>query len=205
MELKQFDGMKKEELSMIEVAHAILDEKGDVLEFSELVTAIQKYLGITVGKMKKNTPQFYTDLNIDGSFISLGENRWGLRSWFPIDSIDEEVSHSNEEEDEVPRRKKRKKVSAFVPNTDDDDDVIDYNDDDPEDEDVVLVDEEGVVIDDEEESENDLVAYKSDLTEIGADEDEEDELPDGIEGSLTLIEEDDEDEDEFADEEEDKI
>ena len=74
MELKQFDGMKKEELSMIEVAHAILDEKGDVLEFSELVTAIQKYLGITVGKMKKNTPQFYTDLNIDGSFISLGEN-----------------------------------------------------------------------------------------------------------------------------------
>lgn len=201
MELKQFDGMKKEELSMIEVAHAILEEKGDVMEFSDVTTAIQKYLGITAGKMKKNMPQFYTDLNIDGSFISLGENRWGLRSWFPIDSIDEEVSHSNDEEDEVPRRKKRKKVSAFVP---DDEDVIDYNDDDPEDDDVVLVDEEGVVIEDEEEVE-DLGQYKSDLTELGADEDEEDELPDGIEGSLTLIDEDEEEEDDFDTEEDDTI
>ncbi|MGX7419820.1 DNA-directed RNA polymerase subunit delta [Carnobacterium gallinarum] len=199
MELKQFDGMKKEELSMIEVAHAILEEKGDVMEFSDVTTAIQKYLGITAGKMKKNTPQFYTDLNIDGSFISLGENRWGLRSWFPIDSIDEEVSHSNDEEDEVPRRKKRKKVSAFVP---DGDDVIDYNDDDPEDEDVVLVDEEGVVIDDDEEE---VEQYKSDLTELGADEDEEDDLPDGIEGSLTLIDEDDDEDDDYTEDEDETI
>lgn len=195
VELKRFDGMKKDELSMIEVAHAILEQKGDVMDFSELVEQIQKFLGTSAAKVKKNTPQFYTDLNIDGCFISLGDNRWGLRSWYPIDSIDEEVTHSTEEE--APRRKKRKKVSAFVPNVDDD--VIDYNDDDPEDEDVVLVDDEGVVVDDE--STEDLGEYKSDLTELGTDEDEEDELPDGIEGSLSLIDE-DEEEDDFDSEDE---
>lgn len=53
MELKRFDGMKKDELSMIEVAHAILEQKGDVMDFSELVEQIQKFLGTSAAKVKK--------------------------------------------------------------------------------------------------------------------------------------------------------
>lgn len=206
MKLTQFDGQNKNELSMIEVAHAILDQKGEILDFSALLKEVQEFLNINSKELAVATSQFYTDLNIDGSFISLGENRWGLRSWYPIDFIDEEVTQGNE--DEAPRRKKRKKASAFVTGEDD----IDYNDDDPEDDDSpeeeedddattyggrVSVDEHGVMIDDEDKE--DLGEYKADLSELGTD-DEEDELPDGVEGDLTIIEDEDEDEDDTEDE-----
>lgn len=202
MKLTQFDGQNKNELSMIEVAHAILDQKGEILDFSALLKEVQEFLNINSKELAVATSQFYTDLNIDGSFISLGENRWGLRSWYPIDFIDEEVTQGNE--DEAPRRKKRKKASAFVTGEDD----IDYNDDDPEDDDSpeeeedddattyggrVTVDDHGVMIDDEDKE--DLGEYKADLSELGTD-DEEDELPDGVEGDLTIIEDEDEDDSE---------
>ncbi|MCA9766233.1 MAG: DNA-directed RNA polymerase subunit delta [Carnobacterium sp.] len=196
MEFERFEGQNKSELSMIEVAHAILDQKGEILDFNVLLKEIKDYLGFTAEKIKNNTSQFYTDLNINGSFISLGENRWGLRSWYPIDFIDEEVTQGNE--DEAPKRKKRKKVSAFVSSEDE----IDYSNDDPEDDDdeeeeELLIDNDGVVI--EAEDKEDIGKYKKDLTEIGADEDEEDELPDGVEGELTIIEEDSEDSDDEKD------
>lgn len=91
---------------MIEVAHAILEERADVMDFSDLVNQIQNYLGKSDSEIRDALAQFYTDLNIDGSFISLGDNRWGLRSWYAIDSIDEEVNHGLEDEEEdKPRRK----------------------------------------------------------------------------------------------------
>ena len=201
MKLTEFDGQNKNELSMIEVAHAILDQKGEILDFSTLLKEVQDFLNLNSKELTNKTSQFYTDLNIDGSFISLGENRWGLRSWYPIDFIDEEVTQGNE--DEAPRRKKRKKASAFVTGEDD----IDYNDDDPEDNDEPEEDEEddttyggrvdvdvhGVMVDDEDkEDKEDLGEYKADLSELGTD-DEEDELPDGVEGDLTIIEDEDED------------
>ncbi|WEG72941.1 DNA-directed RNA polymerase subunit delta [Vagococcus intermedius] len=195
MEIKVFEGVNKNELSMIEVAHAILSQRGDVMEFSDLVNQIQNYLGKADSDIRENLPQFYTDLNIDGSFISLGENRWGLRSWYPIDSIDEEVSHLGEDEDEdTPRRKKRKKVNAFLDMNDEN--AIDYNDDDPEDADLVD-DEDPDYIEEEEEEEEEIAEYNKDLSEIGAEDiNDEEEVPEGVEDELTIIDEDDLDYDE---------
>lgn len=200
MEINVFDGLNKDELSMIEVAHAILEQREDVMDFSDLVNQIQNYLGKSDSEIRDSLAQFYTDLNIDGSFISLGDNRWGLRSWYPIDSIDEEVTHGLEEDEEdKPRRRKRKKVNAFIIDANDED-VIDYNDDDPEDAELTDEDEDDILYDDDEEDEE-IKAYNSDLQEIGADsDDEEEELP-GIEEDLTIIDEDDVDDD-FDDEEE---
>lgn len=200
LEINVFDGLNKDELSMIEVAHAILEQREDVMDFSDLVNQIQNYLGKSDSEIRDSLAQFYTDLNIDGSFISLGDNRWGLRSWYPIDSIDEEVTHGLEEDEEdKPRRRKRKKVNAFIIDANDED-VIDYNDDDPEDAELTDEDEDDILYDDDEEDEE-IKAYNSDLQEIGADsDDEEEELP-GIEEDLTIIDEDDVDDD-FDDEEE---
>lgn len=117
---------------MIEVARAILEEKGDTMGFADIVNEIQNYLGKSDSEIRGRLPQFYTDLNEDGSFISLGDNVWGLRAWYPYESVDEEVNHPEDEED-TPRRKKRKKVNAFLADAVDDDDVIDYNDDDEDD------------------------------------------------------------------------
>ncbi|HFL8301165.1 TPA: DNA-directed RNA polymerase subunit delta [Enterococcus faecium] len=162
MEISVFEGANKSELSMIEVAHAILEQRGDVMDFSDLANQIQNYLGKSDSEIRDSLAQFYTDLNIDGSFISLGDNRWGLRSWYAIDSIDEEVNHGMDEEDEdTPRRRKRKKVNAFI---NDDEDAIDYNDDDPEDTDLTEEDDDDLFDDDDDEDydDEDAIDYNDD-------------------------------------------
>lgn len=204
MELKKLDGINKNELSMVEVAHAILEEKNEVLDFNQLLVEIQEYMELSDEALEARMARFYTDLNIDGSFISLGDNRWGLRDWYPIDSIDEEIATSMEDEEVKKPRKKRKKVNAFGT----EDDLIDYNDDDPEDEELLddedldsddLDDDMDVDLDDDDE-EDEIDAYRSDLNELGADEDLEDEV--SVEEDLIII--DDEDLDSDFDEEEEE-
>lgn len=202
MELSVFEGMNKNELSMIEVAHAILEQREDVMDFTDLVNQIQVFLEKSDLEIRESLAQFYTDLNIDGSFISLGENRWGLRSWYAIDSIDEELNHGFDDEDEENQpRRKRKKVNAFI---NDDEDVIDYNDDDPEDTDLSDDDDDEDDLFDDEDEDEEIAEYDSDLKEIIANEDDEEDLPSGIEEDLTIID-DDEEEDEYYDEEDEDM
>ena len=189
---------------MVEVAHAILEAKNEVLDFNQLLVEIQEYMELSDEALESRMTRFYTDLNIDGSFISLGDNRWGLRAWYPIDSIDEEIATSMEDEEVKKPRKKRKKVNAFGS-----DDLIDYNDDDPEDEELIddeeldsddLDDDIDVDLDDDVEEEDEIDAYRSDLNELGADEDLVDEA--SVEEDLIII--DDEDLDKDFDDEEDE-
>jgi len=203
LKLDVFKGQNKEELSMIEVAHAILEEKGDTIAFADLTNEIQNYLGKSDEEVRARLSQFYTDLNEDGSFISLGENVWGLRSWYPYESVDEEVNHPEDEEDQPTKKKRRKKVNAFLADVTDDDDVIDYSDDDPEDEDLDADDDVNLAATDDVAG-DDLTEYKADLQNIGDDDDDEDDdaLEDGIEGQLSEFSDDDEDdEDEDEDDE----
>lgn len=205
MELKKLDGINKNELSMVEVAHAILEAKNEVLDFNQLLVEIQEYMELSNEALESRMARFYTDLNIDGSFISLGDNRWGLRAWYPIDSIDEEIATSMEDEEVKKPRKKRKKVNAFGS-----DDLIDYNDDDPEDEELIddedldsddLDDDIDVDLEDDVDEEDEIDAYRSDLNELGADEDLEDEA--SVEEDLIIIDDEDLDRD-FDEEEEDE-
>ncbi|WP_430413520.1 DNA-directed RNA polymerase subunit delta [Latilactobacillus curvatus] len=197
MKLDVFKGQNKEELSMIEVAHAILEEKGDTIAFADLTNEIQNYLGKSDEEVRARLSQFYTDLNEDGSFISLGENVWGLRSWYPYESVDEEVNHPEDEEDQPTKKKRRKKVNAFLADVTDDDDVIDYSDDDPEDEDLDADDDVDLAATDDVAG-DDLTEYKADLQNIGDDDDDEDDdaLEDGIEGQLSEFSDDEDEEDE---------
>lgn len=210
MELKEFEGQVKSELSLIEVAHAILEESGEIIDFTELLLQIQDYLDLSDELVEAKMTRFYTDLNIDGRFISLGDNRWGLRAWYAVDEIDEEIITSSEEEENSQRkRRKKRKHNAFADN---EDNAIDYNDDDPEDgdnaydyddeEDKDLEEEddeddamEVLVADVEEDDEDEeLNEYASDLSELGEDEIDLDEK-ESFE---------DEDEDDFEDEDDEE-
>ena len=187
VKLTELDGINKNELSMIEVAHEILETTGEVLDFDDLLLRVQEYLGLSKKELDSKMTRFYTNFNVDGSFISLGDNLWGLRAWYPIDSIDEEILSTIDEDEVQVRRKKRKKLNAFA--TSEDDDVIDYNDDDPEDTFAADEDEEEVEVDEEE------VEVEADDLD-GELDDDLDNVPESIEEDLTLIDDDFEEDEE---------
>lgn len=189
LELKQFAGENKSDLSMIEVAQAILENKGAAMAFADIVNEIQQYLDKTDQEIREHLPQFYTDLNDDGDFISLGENVWGLRTWYPYDSVDEEVNHPEDAEDV--KTPKIKRVNAFLDDDEDDDDedVIDYDDDSSD----VLDDDS-----DDDEHIPDLSKFSSSDLDFDADDNTlpDDGLDDGIEGDLSEFSDDDATDDE---------
>ncbi len=188
LELKQFAGENKSDLSMIEVAQAILENKGAAMAFADIVNEIQQYLDKTDQEIREHLPQFYTDLNDDGDFISLGENVWGLRTWYPYDSVDEEVNHPEDAEDV--KTPKIKRVNAFLDDDEDDDDedVIDYDDDSSD----VLDDDS-----DDDEHIPDLSKFSSSDLDFDADDNTlpDDGLDDGIEGDLSEFSDDDDTDD----------
>ncbi len=130
MGLNDLKDKNRNELSMIEVARAILEDHGKRMAFADIVNAIQKYLHKSDEDIRKRLPQFYTDMNTNGDFISMGENVWVLRSWFPYESVDEEVNHPEDEDDDDDTRKHHKKVNAFLADATGSDDIIDYDNDD---------------------------------------------------------------------------
>jgi DNA-directed RNA polymerase subunit delta len=129
--LQQFSKEELQEMSLIEIAYALLAEKKQAMPFQEIIGEIAKILDLSEEEVKAKIAQFYTELNIDGRFLALGENRWGLRIWYPVDQIEEEIVTSMK-----PKKKKAKKLI-------DDEDDLDYDDLDEEDLDYDDLDEFG--------------------------------------------------------------
>ena len=186
MGLADFKDVDRNELSMIEVAHAILEDRGERMAFADIVNEMQKYLNKSDEEIRQRLPQFYTDINTDGRFISMGENVWALRTWFKFEAVDEEVDHPEDDGDEASTRKHHKKVNAFLATTEGDD-VIDYENDDPEDEDLS---------DDSDADEDDADDNSGDDYDDNEDDDDDDSLLDGIEDQLSQMDDDDLDDDE---------
>ena len=66
---------------------------------------IQKLLGLSNEEVAEKIGQFYTDLNVDGRFISIGDNRWGLKGWYPVEQVEEETVPASK----VKKKKGKKK------------------------------------------------------------------------------------------------
>ncbi|EOO15080.1 DNA-directed RNA polymerase subunit delta [Bacillus mycoides] len=173
MGFKQYSPEELKECSMIEVVHSVLGNKRQATTFNELVQEIAQVLGLSQGQVNTKLAQFYTDLNIDGRFINLGENRWGLRSWYPYEQIDEEI---------LPQPKPKKKRKVEEDGFDDyieEDDVEEEEEAEEVEEDVVDLDKvlEDEDADDEDDDLDDLEEDNEDFAEeeLEYDETEEEE------------------------------
>lgn len=176
MDFKQYSPEELKECSMIEVVHSVLGDKRQATTFNELVQEIAQVLGLSQEQVNAKLAQFYTDLNIDGRFINLGENRWGLRSWYPYEQIDEEILPQ-------PKPKKKRKVEedGFDDYIEEDEDFEDADgnedeDDDVEDLDKVLEEEDGDDDDLDDLDEDDDDDFAEEELEYDETEEEEEEL-----------------------------
>lgn len=153
------------EMSMVEIAFEILQNAKQPVQFYDLVKQIAEIKGLSKTAVENRIAYFYTDMNIDGRFVSLGDNKWGLKTWYPVESSEEELGATN-------KPTKRKKASEddydFEEDFDDedfdelevedefvdeDDDLADDDDDDDEDEELEF-DEEDEDFDEEDEDED---------------------------------------------------
>ncbi|MBW3110395.1 DNA-directed RNA polymerase subunit delta [Bacillus sp. MCCB 382] len=188
MSLKQLSKEELRQTSFIELAHEILVEKKQAMAFEEVVKEIKGLLEISDKEVKSRLLQFYTDLNIDGRFIAMGDNRWGLREWYPVDQIEEET---------VPTMKSSKKKKAKK--KDEDLDLDDFDD----------LDDEDLDYDDLDDSDDDDDLTDDDDDDIDVDDADEDLDIDEDEEELEIdefddVDDEDEEDEEDLDEEEEK-
>lgn len=179
LSLKQLTEEQIKEMAMVEVAYELFVEGKKPYVFSELVEEIATLLGLSKQQVEDKIAQFYTDINIDGRFICVGENMWGLRTWYPYEQIEEEIVPAVK-----PKKKKAKKAKE-----DDFDEIDEFDDFDEAEEEDDLEEDDFDDVDDE-------------LEEDDFDDDDDDDLLEDDE-EFDLDEEDDEDDD-LDDEEEEK-
>ncbi|MGS2777375.1 DNA-directed RNA polymerase subunit delta [Robertmurraya sp. GLU-23] len=191
MSLKQVTQEELQEMSLIEIAFELLKEKKQPVSFKELMDEITELRGLTEDEVRARIAQFYTDLNIDGRFMTIGENRWGLRVWYPVDQTEEE---------HVTAVKPKKKKAKKVVDEDEDLDIEEYDELEEEELDYDDVDDD---FDDEDDEDDDLL--EDDIDEDLEDDDEE-LLEDDEEFDLDEDEEDEDlEEDDFDDEDDEKL
>ncbi|RYG71719.1 DNA-directed RNA polymerase subunit delta [Lentibacillus lipolyticus] len=92
MSLKEYSREDLEVKSMLEIANEILLEERKSMDFNELYDKTAAFKGFTDEEKKEFIAQFYTDLTVDGRFLMAGSGTWGLKRWYPVDQMDEEVN-----------------------------------------------------------------------------------------------------------------
>ncbi|CQR46140.1 DNA-directed RNA polymerase subunit delta [Paraliobacillus sp. PM-2] len=108
MSLNNYSREELKDISMIELAQMILKEEKKAITYQEIYQKVIEYKEFNEVQQQEYLAQFYTDLNIDGRFLSIGSGQWGLRDWYPVEQIEEEISSA-------PKKKKKKKKAAKKP------------------------------------------------------------------------------------------
>lgn len=166
MKLKDFTKEMVDEHSFIEMAYILLTENGKETNLYDMIDEFKSLGNYNDSEIENRILQFYTDLNTDGRFLSVGENIWGLRDWYSVDDIEEKIAptiqkfnvldEDDEADSEISLLGEEDK-SKDLDITIDQDDEEGLNDpEDPENEDVEdELDEAGLVVDEEDEDEED--------------------------------------------------
>lgn len=125
----------KAEMSLIDMAYAILKQTNKPFHYRDLMQEVARLKGMTEEQVTEVIARLYTEINIDGRFVCIGGNVWGLKRWYPTDKTTTEKATGGKK---------------FVrKDMDDDDDFFD-EEEEVEDEDDAFDDYDRVADDDEE-------------------------------------------------------
>ena len=121
--------------SFVDTAYDIVVKNGTELPFATLWNNVCEELGLTQEDRVARVSYFYTQLTLDGRFVTLGENVWDLSIRHTFDKVHIDMNEVySEDEEEL----------EFIPEDDDDikddvdrltsEDEDDYEEDEEEDE-----------------------------------------------------------------------
>lgn len=101
-----------QEKSLLDYAYEYLSKKNDAVQFKELFDIVVTESGIKFegDELKVRMSKFYTQLSLDGRFVTLTDNYWDLRSRHKFSQVhinmddaysDEEEGTDDEEEEKL--------------------------------------------------------------------------------------------------------
>lgn len=102
--------------SFVDTAYDIVVKNGAELPFATLWNNVCEELGLTQEDRVARVSYFYTQLTLDGRFVTLGENVWDLRIRHTFDKVHIDMNEVySEDEEEL----------EFIPEEDDIKDDVD--------------------------------------------------------------------------------
>lgn len=79
------NAQNKAEMSLIDMAYAILKQTNKPFHYRDLMQEVARLKGLTEEQVTEVIARLYTEINIDGRFVCIGGNVWGLKRWYPTD------------------------------------------------------------------------------------------------------------------------
>ena len=95
--------------SLIEHAYDFVSKHKEAVNFNDIWEYVKKEAGLSEEEAKRKVGQFFTNMMLDGRFITLGENEWDLRERHSFDKVhidmrdvysDVQTSDNDSEEEE---------------------------------------------------------------------------------------------------------
>lgn len=78
------------EMPLVDLAYQILAAtSNEPLYYRDLMKKIADMRGMTSEEVEESIARLYTDINVDGRFLCIGDNVWGLRRWYPVERLTE--------------------------------------------------------------------------------------------------------------------
>ncbi len=77
------------ETPLVELAHELLSETNEPIYYRDLMGRIAGLRKMSQEEADDAIARLYTEVNIDGRFLCIGDNVWGLRRWYPMEKTTE--------------------------------------------------------------------------------------------------------------------
>lgn len=74
-----------ENISYVELAYEILNSSGNTFHYKDLLLEIGHRKGLSQEDLTNTMATIYSEINIDGRFLCIGQNVWGLKRWYPTE------------------------------------------------------------------------------------------------------------------------
>lgn len=183
MSVKDINRDELKERSMIEIGTMLLKDEKKTMHYRTLFDQVAEIKGFTQEQKDYHIAQFYTDLNLDGRFLFLGQGEWGLKAWYPVEQIDEEVTQEPKKKKKKKKKATKKEVAPSIDDVDEDlteiplgfieKDLSTDDDDDDDDDDLDLDDDDDLFDDDDDDEDYDDDDEDDDSDNDDADDDKD--------------------------------